>query len=64
MAGQSRAKSGQNTGDLRDMRRQAHQMGIDGSSKMSAQQINSAIKMVNKGTDPMMAKQQAKNRTK
>ena len=64
MAGQSRAKSGQSIGDLHDMRRQAHQMGIAGSSKMSKGQLNSALKMVNKGTDPMMAKQQAKNRAK
>ena len=64
MAGQSKAKSGQSGNDLRDMRHLAHQMGIDGSSKMSKSQVNSAIKMVNKGTDPMKAKQQAKNRAK
>lgn len=64
MAGQNRAKSGQSSDDLRDMRHKAHQMGIDGSSKMSGPQLNSAMKMVNKGTDPMKAKQQAKNRTK
>jgi hypothetical protein len=64
MAGQRKSKSVQNSGDLHDMRRQAHQMGIDGSSKMSMAQINSALKMVNKGTDPMMAKQQAKNKLK
>jgi hypothetical protein len=64
MASQSKAKSGQNSDDLRDMRRQAHKKGIEGSSKMSMGQINSALKMVNKGTDPMMAKQQAKMKTK
>ena len=64
MAGQSKVKSGQIGGDLRDMRRQAHQMGIAGSSKMSAEQINSAVKMVNRGTDPMMAKQKAKDKMK
>jgi hypothetical protein len=64
MAGQSRAKSGQSSGDLQNMRRQAHQMGIAGSSKMSKQQINSAMKMIDKGTDPMTAKQQARNRTR
>lgn len=64
MAGQSKSKSGQSSGDLHDMRRQAHQIGIEGSSKMSAQQLNNAIKMANKGTDPMTAKQQARNRTR
>lgn len=64
MAGQSRAKSGQSSDELRDMRHQAHRMGIAGSSKMSKSQVNSAIKMVNKGTDPMTAKQQAKSRAK
>jgi hypothetical protein len=63
MAGQSSAKSGQ-SGDLQDMRRQAHQMGIEGSSKMSMEQLNTAMKMVNKGTDPMMAKQEARNKTR
>ncbi len=64
MAGQNRAKSGQSTGDLHDIRRQAHQMGIEGSSKMTKGQLNSAMKMVNKGTDPITAKQQARNRTR
>lgn len=64
MAGQNKSKSGQSSGDLHDMRHRAHQMGIDGSSKMSAQQLNNAIKMVNKGTNPMMAKQEARNRTR
>ena len=64
MAGQSRARAAQSSDALRDTRRQAYQMGIQGSSKMSMGQLNSAIKMVNKGTDPMMAKQQARNRAK
>jgi hypothetical protein len=64
MAGQSKAKSGQSSDDLRDMRHQAHRMGIEGSSKMSMEQLNSAMKMVNKGTDPMMAKQQAKSKSR
>jgi hypothetical protein len=61
MAGQSKANAGQNGGDLQDMRRMAHQMGIEGSSKMSMEQLNSAMKMVKKGADPMMAKQEAKD---
>jgi hypothetical protein len=64
MASQNKAKSGQNSDDLRDMRHQAHRMGIDGSSKMSMQQLNNAMKMVNKGADPMMAKQQAKSKSR
>ena len=64
MASQNTSKSGQSSNDLRDVRRMAHQMGIEGSSKMSMPQLNSAMKMVAKGTDPMMAKQQAKNKTR
>jgi cation transport regulator ChaC len=60
----SKAKSGQNRDELHDMRQQAHQMGIEGNSKMSTQQLNNAMKMTNKGADPMMAKQQAKSKTK
>ena len=64
MASQNKAKSGQNSDDLRDMRNMAHQMGIDGSSKMSMDQLNNAMKMVKKGSDPMMAKQDAKDKFK
>ena len=64
MASQNKAKSGQNSDDLRDMRNMAHQMGIEGSSKMSMDQLNGAMKMVKKGADPMMAKQEAKDKFK
>ncbi|MBE1492591.1 hypothetical protein [Plantactinospora soyae] len=46
--------------DLHSMRERAHSMGIDGSSKMSEDQLRKAMMMINKGTDPMMAKQEAK----
>jgi hypothetical protein len=64
MGSQSKAQSSQKSTDLHDMRRQAHEMGIEGSSKMSMQQLNSAMKMVNKGTDPMTAKLEAKRNRK
>jgi hypothetical protein len=64
MGNQSNARSGQSSTDLHDMRRQAHEMGIEGSSKMTMQQLNTAMKMVNKGTDPMMAKQEAKRQAR
>jgi hypothetical protein len=64
MASQNKAKAGKNSNDLHDLRQQAHQMGIAGNSKMSTQQLNNAMKMVNKGTDPMTAKQQARSKSK
>jgi hypothetical protein len=64
MASQNKSKSAQNREQLHDMRQQAHKMGIEGNSKMSAQQLNNAMKMVNKGTSPMMAKQQAKTKSR
>jgi hypothetical protein len=42
------------------MRQQAHEMGIEGSSKMTEDQLRDAMKMVKKGSDPMMAKRSAK----
>jgi hypothetical protein len=46
--------------DLHAMRERAHSMGIDGSSKMSEDQLRKAMTMVTKGSDPMMAKREAK----
>ena len=61
MSKQGKAKPGQNSPtNLHDKRRQAHDMGIEGSSKMSMEQLDNAIKMVDKGIDPMTAKQEAK----
>ncbi len=65
MGSQREKKSGQNgASNLHDMRRQAHERGIEGSSKMTAEQINTALKLADKGSDPMMAKQKAKGQTK
>lgn len=65
MGSQGRAKSGQNSAtDLHGMRRQAHEMGIPGNSKMNMEQLKSAIKMVNKGSDPAAAKQRARGNNK
>jgi hypothetical protein len=46
--------------DLHEMRQQAHEMGIEGSSKMDIDQLRDALKKMNKGADPMMAKQEAR----
>ena len=65
MGNQGKAKSGQHSAtDLHSMRRQAHEMGIPGNSKMNKEQLQSAIKMVNKGTDPATAKQKARGGSK
>ncbi|WP_165823055.1 hypothetical protein [Micromonospora globispora] len=45
---------------LHDLRQQAHNKGIEGNSKMTEGQLRDALKKVDKGTDPMAAKQQAK----
>jgi hypothetical protein len=49
-------------GDLHEMRQKAHEMGIEGSSKMDMDQLREALKRVGKGSDPMMAKQEAKRK--
>ncbi|GAB3159205.1 hypothetical protein GCM10027290_63750 [Micromonospora sonneratiae] len=46
---------------IHEMRQRAHQAGIPGSSKMSEQQLKDAMKKVDKGMDPAMAKQKAKS---
>ncbi len=48
--------------DLHEMRQRAHEMGIEGSSKMDMNQLRDALKKVNKGEEPMMAKQEAKRK--
>ncbi|MEV4754121.1 hypothetical protein AB0J86_03260 [Micromonospora sp. NPDC049559] len=42
------------------MRQRAHEKGIEGSSKMDEKQLRDAMKRMDRGADPMMAKQQAK----
>ncbi|MEV7229601.1 MULTISPECIES: hypothetical protein [Polymorphospora] len=46
--------------NLHDLRKRAHDAGIEGNSKMSEPQLRDALKRVGRGTDPMMAKQAAK----
>jgi hypothetical protein len=63
MGRQDKTKAGQGammSGDLHQMRQHAHEMGIEGSSRMTEDQLRTAMKMVSKGSDPMMAKQEAK----
>ncbi|WP_255421227.1 hypothetical protein [Micromonospora sp. CV4] len=42
------------------MRQQAHNAGIEGNSKMTEDQLRQALRKVGKGTEPQMAKRQAK----
>lgn len=45
---------------LHNLRRQAHEAGIPGNSKMTEGELRAALKKVDKGMEPQMAKQQAK----
>ena len=45
-----------NREELHDLRQRAHEAGIEGNSKMTAEQLREAMKKVSKGTDPMKAK--------
>ena len=45
---------------LHELRQRAHDAGIEGSSKMSEDQLRKALQKVSKGTDPMTAKREAK----
>ncbi|MFJ8577854.1 hypothetical protein [Micromonospora sp. NPDC093277] len=45
---------------LHDLRKQAHNAGIEGNSKMTEGQLQNALKQVGKGKSPEMAKRQAK----
>lgn len=45
---------------LQELRQKAHDMGIEGNSKMTADQIRDAMKRISKGEQPQMAKQEAK----
>jgi len=49
-----------NRENLHDLRQRAHDMGIQGSSKMSQEQLQKAMRKVEKGTEPMMAKREAR----
>ncbi|MEU3453502.1 hypothetical protein ABZ671_07850 [Micromonospora sp. NPDC006766] len=45
---------------LHDLRKQAHNAGIEGNSKMTEGQLQQALKSAGKGESPQMAKRQAK----
>jgi hypothetical protein len=50
-----------NPNELHDLRKRAHQAGIEGNSKMTETQLREALKKVARGTNPQTAKQQAKS---
>jgi hypothetical protein len=45
---------------LRELRQQAHDAGIQGNSKMTESQLREALRKVGKGADPQQAKQEAR----
>nr|WP_161556655.1 hypothetical protein [Micromonospora acroterricola] len=45
---------------LHDMRQKAHDAGIEGNSKMTEDQLRDALRRVGKGTEPEMAKRDAR----
>lgn len=46
--------------ELHQMRQRAHEAGIQGSSKMDEKQLREALRKVGKGSEPMVAKREAK----
>jgi len=46
---------------LHDLRQQAHDAGIEGNSKMTEDQLRDALRRVGKGTEPQMAKREARH---
>ncbi|MEV5412264.1 hypothetical protein AB0K60_25945 [Thermopolyspora sp. NPDC052614] len=52
----------ENRDDLHDLRRKAHEAGIEGNSKMTAEQLRSALRDVERGKDPAEAKEKAKRK--
>lgn len=45
---------------LHELRRRAHDAGIEGNSKMTEDQLRRALAMVGRGADPQAAKREAK----
>ncbi|MFE0589805.1 hypothetical protein [Micromonospora echinospora] len=45
---------------IHDLRRQAHQAGIEGNSKMTENQLRQALRKVGRGAEPQMAKREAR----
>lgn len=46
--------------ELHDLRRRAHEAGIQGSSKMREDELRQALEKVSKGAEPVTAKREAK----
>jgi hypothetical protein len=46
---------------LHELRRQAHEAGIEGNSKMTEQQLREALRRVDQGAEPAEAKREAKD---
>ncbi|MBM0227202.1 MULTISPECIES: hypothetical protein [Micromonospora] len=46
---------------LHELRQRAHDAGIEGNSKMTEDQLREALRKVGKGTEPQMAKREAKS---
>lgn len=51
---------GHNRDELHDLRRRAHEAGIEGNSKMTIEELKSALKAVGKGKSPQEARAKAK----
>ncbi|NJP35439.1 hypothetical protein [Micromonospora thermarum] len=49
-----------NREQLHELRQKAHNAGIEGNSKMTEDQLRDALRRVDRGVEPQMAKQQAK----
>ncbi|MFR9775736.1 hypothetical protein ACL02O_06710 [Micromonospora sp. MS34] len=45
---------------LHELRQKAHNAGIQGNSKMTEDQLRDALRRVDQGEQPQMAKQQAR----
>lgn len=45
--------------ELQELRRQAHEAGIRGNSKMDEQQLGAVLRRVSEGEDPIRAKREA-----
>lgn len=46
--------------ELHNLRRRAHEAGIEGNSKMTEEELHQALKKVGKGADPVTAKREVK----
>jgi hypothetical protein len=51
-----------NRKELYGLRRKGHEAGIEGSSKMTAEQLRDALQRTSRGEQPIQAKREAKGR--